>query len=214
MKLTIRAASVAVSLLMTGFLATPANAATKLMSVGDFTATPSQTLQIRPKSWNDPAFGDMGWTHHSAWGKFQATAGQTVTIKAVAANTNVHPGVTVWYRGAKDTADDSYVPDHFYAPNSSQFVSGAKDETTGTDLGNIVMKVVKFGFDKDKNKGVIDGIPGLAKKDKVAGQLVLTFKAKQTGTYMFVLGGFNPSPVDVDASVKYDVATEVTLTNP
>jgi hypothetical protein len=215
MKLTTRSIPAAISLLVTGLLfASTANAITQPMSVGDFTATPSQTLQTKATSWRDPAFGDMGWTHNSAWGKVQATAGQVITIKAVSANSNIHPGITVWYRGAADTIDDSYVADHFYPQNANLYVKGAKDETTGAALGDLVMKVVKFGFDKDRNKGVMDGIPGAGKRDKVAGQLVLTFTAKQTGTYMFVLGGFNPGPKTVDSTIKYDVVTDVTVVTP
>lgn len=215
MKLAIRSIPIAISFIIAGLVSVPAaNAATAVMAVADFTATPSQTLQTRPKSWGDSDFGDMGWTHHSTWGKVQATAGQVITIKAVAVNPNIHPGVTVWYRGEKDTVDDMYVKDHFYAQTAPMFEKGVKDETTGAVLGDLVMKVVAFGFDKDKNKGLLDGIPNAGKRDKVPGQLVLTFKAKQTGTYMFVLGGFNPGPAVVDTSLKYDVVTDVTVATP
>lgn len=212
MKLAIRSISAAISVAVAGLLSIPANAATSV-TVADFTATPSQTLQIRPKSWSDPAFGDMGWSHHSAWGKFDATAGQMVSIKAVSANPNVHPAITVWYRGDKDTVADNYVKDHFYAQSAPMFELGVTDETTGAVLGDLVMKVVKFGFDKDKNRGTIEGIPGVGKKDGVPGQYILSFKAKQTGTYMFVLGGFNPA-AKVDTTLKYDVVTDVSLTTP
>ncbi len=212
MKLAVRFISV-------GFLglvfASAASAVTSPMMVGDFMAEPSQTLQTKAKSWSDPAFGDMGWTHNSGWGKFEATAGQLITIKAVSSNRNIHPGITVWYRGDADTIDDNYVADHFYPQNSNLFVMGAKDETTGETLGNLVMKIIAFGYDKDKNTGSIEGLPASAgKKDKVPGQLILNFKAKKTGTYMFVLGGFNPGPKTVDTAIKYDVVTDVTITDP
>jgi hypothetical protein len=77
----------------------------------------------------------------------------------------------------------------------------------------MVMKVAAFGFDKDRNTGNIEGVRGAGKRDKVAAQLTLTFKAKQTGTYMFVLGGFNPA-ASVDTALKYDVVTSVSLANP
>lgn len=195
--------------------ASAASAVVSPMMVGDFIAEPGQTLQTKAKSWSDPAFGDMGWTHNSGWGKFEATAGQLITIKAVASNRNIHPGITVWYRGEADTIDDNYVADHFYPQNANLFVKGAKDETTGATLGNLVMKIAAYGFDKDKNTGIIDGLPAAAgKKDKVSGQLILNFKAKKTGTYMFVLGGFNPGPKAVDSTLMYDVLTDVTITDP
>jgi hypothetical protein len=218
MKLTIRSIPVAISLLTTGLLfASTANAITQPATVGDFIATPSQTLQTKATSWSDPAFGDAGWTHNSSWGKFTATAGQVVSIKAVSANPTIHPGISVWYRSDKDTIADTYVADHFYPQNANLFVKGAKDETTSEALGDLVMKIVKFGFDKDKNKGKLDATPGAAKRDGVAGQLVLTFTAKQTGTYMFVLGGFNPGPKVLttdELALKYDVVTSVTITTP
>jgi hypothetical protein len=192
-----------------------ASAITTPSAVGDFNAEPSQTLQTKARSWSDPAFGDMGWTHNSGWGKFEATAGQIISIRAVASNRNIHPGITVWYRGDVDTIDDNYVADHFYPQNANLFVMGAKDETTGATLGNLVMKIAAYGFDKDKNTGIIEGLPPAAgKKDKVSGQLILNFKAKKTGTYIFVLGGFNPGPRTVDTALKYDVLTDVTITDP
>lgn len=190
------------------FAAPAAYAVTSPTTIGDFDATPSQAFQIRPKSWSDPAFGDAGWTHHSQWGMFHAQAGQTVKIKAVAANPDIHPGITAWYRGAKDTAPDNYVTDHFYMQNAPQFMLGAKDETTGDAIGNIVMNVAGYGYDLDKNIRVLRlG----AKRDGVSGQFTLTFTAKNTGTYMFVLGGFNPGPGITNFSIKYDVAVDVTV---
>jgi len=189
-----------------------ANAVTFPNPIADFTATPSQVLQVRPKSWMDPAFGDMGWTHHSAWGSFHAEAGQKVTIKAVAANDALHPGVSVWYRGAKDTAPDKYVLDHFYGQDASQYKRGAVDETTQQPIGDIVMKIVAFGYDLDGQARQGEGLRG--KRDGVRGQLELSFTAKNAGEYMFVLGGVNPGKMLTDFSVKYDVQTDVTVETP
>lgn len=194
------------------FVTSIANATTAPMSVGDFNATPSQALQTKITSWRDPAFGDMGWTHSSAWGKFTATAGQEVTITAVSSNVKLHPAISVWYRGTDDTAADNYVADHFYAQNANQYVKGATDETTGAALGDIAMKIVKYGFDKDLNP--LTTFFGGGIKDTVSGTLVLKFKVKTTGSYMFVLGGFSKAVATLDSSLKYPVQTTVSITTP
>lgn len=208
MKLAIRS----LALVMGGlFVASAANATTSPMFMGDFTATPSQVLKSRMTSWNDPLFGEMGWTHHSGWGKFTAKAGQVVTIKAVSTSTTrFKPAVTVWYRGADDTAPDSYVADHFYVQNANMYVKGAKDEMTGASIGDISMKAVAFGFDKDSNKRDFMG----AKLDGVPGKLELTFMARKTGTYTFVMGGFSPAHSTLDSATLYPVQTTVTVKTP
>lgn len=167
---------------------------------------PTSVLQARPKGWRDPAFGNQGWTHSSAWGKFSAKAGQTIKIKAKVNNPDIHPGISVWHRGKDDTAPNRYVQDHFYAQNANQFVFGAKDETTGEDVGNIVMEIAYFGYDQDNNdkqvkilNGIVDGNPG---------EVELEFIADQSGAYMFVLGGFNPA-ASIDASKTYKFQTTV-----
>jgi hypothetical protein len=212
MKSAIRTVAIA---LATGgmFAASSANAVTKPSTIAAFTAEqPTQTLTTKVTSWRDPAFGDMGWTHSSGWGSFQAKKGQTVTIKAVAPNADLHPGITVWYRGPKDTAPDNYVADHFYPQNANLFVMGAKDESTGEAVGNIIMTVVKYGYDRDGNKKNVPGLGG--KKDGVAGELELKFKVTKGGTYLFVLGGFNPGPGLVGSAERLGVETTVTVTSP
>ncbi len=186
-----------------------ATAATKPSSVFEFdTVNKSSVFSVTAKGWSDPAFGDAGWTHSGGWGKVTVKKGQTVTITAIADNKSVHPGSTVWYRGADDTADDAYVNDHFYQQNANIFKSKASDDSAapGADgkpvsIGNIVMKYVTHGFDLDKNavvdeNGAADSekITALkGKKDSVPGKLTLSFKARYDGTYMFVVGGFNPN---------------------
>lgn len=151
----------------------------------------SNLYSVTAKGWSDPAFGDAGWTHNSGWGTVTAKAGQTVTITATADTKGVHPGVTVWYRDAvKDTAPDDYVVDHFYQQNANLFKAKATDETTSEVLGNIVMKYVAHGYDLDKN--TVNDTLLKGKKDSVSGKLMLSFKAPSDGTYMFVVGGFNP----------------------
>ncbi len=184
-------------------------AATIPSSINAFDNTkPSNTFTVKSKGWSDSAFGDMGWTHSSAWGTFTAKQNQNVTIKLVAADKGIHPGSTVWFRGANDTAPDNYVVDHFYPQNANFAKFGATDEGTGAKLGNIVMTYVTHGYDQDSNT--------LAKKylnpkiDKVAGQLILNFKAPYTGTYMFVVGGFNPDS-NIDNTLQYKIDTAVTV---
>lgn len=163
-------------------------------------------LSIRYKSWSDPAFGDLGWTHTSAWGSFSATQGQDVTITLLANDIGIHPGATVWYRGAEDTAADTYVPDHVYSENATQFKYGAIDEATGAAVGDIVMRHVVHGYDQDGNTLVNRKLGG--KSDKVNGRLILKFKAPYTGSYIFVLGGINPDP-NIDPTVGHYVKVKV-----
>lgn len=188
-------------------------AATKPMNMTEFSSTVTdEVFSVKSKGWRDPAFGDMGWTHSSAWGVFQAKKGQQVKIKAVAADNGMHPGITVWYRGKDDTADDSYVVDHFYPQNANFTKFGATDETAGTDLGNIVMRHVKHGYDADGNKSkkILNMSPV---SDTVPGQLELSFKAPFPGKYVFVVGGFNPDS-NIDTSQKYNIDVSVLVTKP
>jgi hypothetical protein len=208
MKSKIKFIPAAVSLVAAGLLAVPvANAATSPAKITGFAAGQTKTLQARPKGWMDPAFGDMGWTHHSTWGKFSATKGQHVTITLVSSDAKVHPAITVYHRGKADTAPNKYVVDHFYAQNTNQFKLGAKDESTGTDIGNIVMKNVHFCYDRDGNKAYA-GLNGM--RDGTAGRLVASFVAPYTGAYMFVVGGLNPGS-GVDSTKTVDISTQVAI---
>lgn len=175
-----------------GFAAVSANAATAPASVFAFdSVNKNSTFSVTAKGWSDPAFGDAGWTHNSGWGSVDVKKGQTVTITAVADNKGVHPGATVWYRDpVKDTAPDNYVIDHFYQQNASVFKNKAVDESTSTEIGNIVMKYIAHGYDLDKNS--VNDLLLKGKKDGTAGKLTLSFKAPSDGIYMFVVGGFNP----------------------
>lgn len=198
-----------------------AQAITSPATVTDFTTDGvEQTLIVHASGWSDPAFGDMGWTHRSAWAKFTAQKDQTVVIKAMSDNTDVHPGISVWYRSEKDTIDDKYVYDHFYAQMANQFKSKAVDEATQAPLGNLVMKNVAYGYDMDGNKR----LPRLhGARDGVAGEYTLKFRAPQTGTYMFVLGGVNPGKslftdgtltTLTDTAAKLPVDVSVTVSQP
>ncbi|MDD2723732.1 MAG: copper(I)-binding protein CorA [Methylovulum sp.] len=183
-------------------------AATQPAEITNFNARRTHDVfTVKSKGWSDPAFGDMGWTHFSDWGSFTAKRHQKVTIKLVSETVGIHPGVTVWFRGADDTAPDSYVVDHFYPQYANFTKFGAVDETTGESLGNIVMRVVAYGYDQDGNTKVVRRFKGI--KDNVPGQLELTFTAPARGQYQFVVGGINPD-AGVDNTPKYNIDTTVT----
>lgn len=212
MKSTIRPVSLFAAIATAGLLAaSTANAATSPSKITVFNTTkPTHTLQATAKSWRDPAFGDMGWTHASGWGLFRAKAGDIVTITADAGNPGIHPAVSVWFRGKQDTALNKYVPDHFYPQNANQYVYAAKNEQTGEALGTISMQIAAYGYDQDGNSRVLllNG-----KKDGTPGVLELSFKAKKTGVYLFVLGALNPG-AGVDVAPFNDIMTKVTVTAP
>jgi hypothetical protein len=204
------------SLLSVGLLAASTSyAATQPGSVTAFTAQLTDAvLTAKSKGWRDPAFGDMGWTHSSGWGSVKAKRGQIVNIRLVSATPGLHPAITVWSRGADDTAPDSYVVDHFYPQNANFAKFGATDESSGAAIGDIVMRHVIHRYDSDGNrvmKGAAIGMKGV--KDGVPGQLEVTFTAPRGGNYMFVVGGFNPD-AGVDEKIKHDINTTVTVTTP
>lgn len=209
----------AVALAIAGLCATSAAYAVTIPnSIGDFDTTPSQVLQATAKGWSDPAFGGTGWTHRSAWGSFHAQKGQIITIKAVAPTPDFHPGVSVWFRPAQDTAPDNYVGDHFYAQNAPVIVLGATDPSTNAPIGDIFLVNPKYAFDGDgKPAGwgsdYLKGV-GHKLKDGVAGQLVMKYTAPRTGAYIFVLGGVNPGPSITAFTTKYDIQTDVMIENP
>jgi Copper(I)-binding protein CorA len=104
---------------------------------------------IKRAAWRDPLFGNEGWTHSSDWGKFTAKKGQIIKITLATAVQGLHPGISVWFRGTADTAPDNYIADHFYPQNQSIIEKGAKDESSGKVIGNIVMQIVDHAFDND-----------------------------------------------------------------
>lgn len=186
-------------------LSVAANAATKPSRIVNFSTGGSSTFSVKSTSWRDAAFGNMGWTHNSDWGAFTASAGQTKTITLVSRVAGFHPGVTVWSRGTDDTAPDNYVVDHFYPQGGNTVEFGARDETTNKVIGNISMQIASFGYDQDGHT-MKPGLNGLT--DKVSGQMTLTFRAPKAGSYIFVVGGFNPSAA-VSKTAKHTVAVTV-----
>jgi len=214
MKQNLRTTALAIVLGGTALWAAPAavQAATQPATIAQFSAEqPTHTLNVRYKSWRDPAFGDMGWTHFSDWGSFQGTAGQTATLTLVSSNPDLHPGVTVWARCKADTAPDTYVTDHFYAQNAQQFELGAVDESTGQTVGNIVMQIKNYGYDLDgvAKASKVVGLHGV--KDGVPGRLVRTFPIGRTCNYLFVVGGIAPGAGASDSTARYPVDVTLSL---
>lgn len=166
----------------------------------------TDNFSVRAKGWSDPAFGDLGWVHSSDWGFFTANAGQWVKITLKSNEAGMHPGATVYYRGANDTAPDTYVPDVALTQNATMAKWGASDDATGLPLGDIVMQYVTHAYDADNNTANNPLFRG--KKDGKSGLLTLSFKAPYTGTYMFVGGGYNPAPT-VDVSVAHTLKVTV-----
>ncbi|WP_140396780.1 copper(I)-binding protein CorA [Crenothrix polyspora] len=212
-----------VALAIVSFSLSSAYAATKPAGIAVFALPtgPAKTFSVKKSSWRDPAFGDMGWSHSSSWGKITTKMQNvTVTIKMVAKTAGLHPGITVWYRGKDDTAPDTYVADHFYPQNANVYESGAKDETTNKDLGTIAMKVVAYGYDGDGHKDyglnddgskILTPPEGMkAIKDKISGTVTLSFKAVKAGTYMFAVGGFNPA-AGVNGAINHNIVTTLSI---
>jgi len=198
------------------FAASASFAATKPRAAGITTFSRDKTthvFQVRPRGWSDPAFGLQGWTHHSDWGQVWARRGDTVTIKLTTATIGLNPGATVWFRGRADTAPDNYVPDHFYHQLGDNIKIGAISEETNADLGNIIMRYVAHGYDKDGNELNITLFNPI--EDNIPGNLVLTFEAKRTGFYQFVASGINPNlDAGIDPRIRYGLNVEVTVTRP
>lgn len=203
------------------------------------TVLTTAVFTAKSQSWSNPAFGDMGWTHHSGWGFVTANQGQTVTITTTSEVKGIHPGSTVWYRGATDLAGGvkpitavkaipatnttpavaavlgvsgsapyDYVLDHFYIQNGNMSKIGAMTEDEpAVSIGNLVMKYVIHGYDADSN--TVNDVDLKPKKDGVPGKLTLSFKAAKTGTYMFVVGGFNPDANITDNAALNNIKVSV-----
>ncbi|CAK0761764.1 Cu_bind_CorA domain-containing protein [Gammaproteobacteria bacterium] len=200
------------ALMASGLLSATGYAATMPESITSFNDNAGPSIfSVKSKSWRDPAFGNLGWTHHSQWGSIKASKGQIITIRIVSQVNGIHPGCSVWRRGTLDTAPNRYVQDHFYPQRDGVYKIGATDESTGAELGNIIMPIVVYGYDLDGNTKSIPALNAL--HDGVPGKLVLKFKAPATALYQFVVGGFNPD-TGVDNTVKHNVEVKVMVTGP
>jgi hypothetical protein len=186
------------------------HATTQASTVFNFSPAKSvDTFSVRASGWSDPKFGDLGWVHSSDWGTFNANKGQVVTITMASTEAGFHPGSTVYFRGANDTADDSYIPDVALTQTATMAKWGAANDDTGEPLGDIVMQYITHGYDGDKTVGA----PALTFKkinDGVSGKLVLKFKAPQTGLYEFVTGGYKPAPF-VNTKIAHMVKVTVNV---
>ena len=101
-----------------------------------------------------------------------------------------------------------YVLDHFYVQNGNMSKIGAMTEDEpAVKIGNLVMKYVIHGYDVDGN--TVNDPDLKPKKDGVKGKLSLSFKAAKTGTYMFVVGGFNPDTNITDHAALNNIAVSV-----
>jgi hypothetical protein len=171
-------------------------------------ANTTDTFSVRAKGWSDPAFGDLGWVHSSDWGRFNAVEGQTVVINMAAKTPGLHPGATVYYRGSTDTAEDNFIPDVALTQNATMAKWGASNDDTGEPLGDIVMKYVTHGYDADNNTAKTKMFIPIS--DGKSGTLKISFKAPYTGTYMFVVGGYNPAPT-VANGIAHNVRVSVNV---
>ncbi|SJM90463.1 copper(I)-binding protein CorA [Crenothrix polyspora] len=172
----------------------------------------TDNFEVRASGWSDPKFGDLGWVHSSDWGTFNAVKGQVVTITMTSSETGFHPGSTVYFRGADDTADNSYIPDVALTQTATMAKWGASNDDTGEPLGDIVMKYITHGYDGDGAVADVAGdlITNTFKKinDGVPGKLVIKFKAPFTGLYEFVSGGYKPAPT-INKAIKHIVKVKV-----
>ncbi|MEY2699369.1 MAG: Copper-repressible polypeptide [Pseudomonadota bacterium] len=215
------AGAVAAAMLLSG----NATAATTIDSVSsNFTLGKPVThpLGVQPSSWYNSAFGDMGWTHFSKWGKVTLQAGRTYQITLVSGDKKMHPGVSVWYRytGAA-YAPVNYVTNHSYLQFGSLEAKNQIDETTQKNVKTIKLEAVINGFDKDRDPATTDAADANPKKnvafpsmasfngvsDGVPGTLVMKFKAMKTGTYQFVYGATSPDDNAATAKVAATATT-------
>jgi hypothetical protein len=186
------------------------HATTQASSVFHFTPSANtDVFNVRASGWSDPKFGDLGWVHSSDWGTFNANKGQMVTITMVAETVGFHPGCTVYFRGANDTADDSYIPDVALTQTATMAKWGASNDDTGEPLGDIVMQYITHGYDGDKVPNTVSSIFKRIKDGK-SGRLVLKFKAPYTGLYEFVTSGIKPAPF-VNNKVGHKVKVTVNV---
>ncbi len=185
------------------------HATTQASSVFNFTPSANtDNFSVRASGWSDPKFGDLGWVHSSDWGTFHANKGQMVTITMVSAEAGFHPGSSVYFRGANDTAEDIYIPDVALTQTATMAKWGAANDDTGEPLGDIVMQYITHGYDGDKTAGASPTFKKI--NDGVSGKLVLKFKAPYTGLYEFVTGGYKPAPF-INTKVAHMVKVSVAV---
>lgn len=169
----------------------------------------SINLEVKLKSWYDPTppANTQAWTHTGAWGVFVANEGDNILITAKASDPRLHPGISVFRIGANNTAQFKYVPDHLFTQNKDWINVGAIDDTTNKPVGDIRMRIEKFGYDADNNDASLTELNPIT--DGEEGTLKLEFKVSKSGLYKFYVGGINPGP-DL-GTTPVPVATSVML---
>jgi hypothetical protein len=196
--------SVAVGL----FFANPLQAATALNPSGTFFFDKDNTtadMAVRAYSWYNLSMGYLGWTHHSNWGFVKLKKGKPVTISLTTEVGGLHPAITVWYRaGAKNPKMLPYVNAHKYKQFGDIYEPNAEAtdaENNPVKVGNIVMKFITNGFDRD---GMGDTLPAEYDQSQLyrvmdgePGTLAITFTPPENGWYQFVVGAVNP---DIDSA--------------
>lgn len=151
-------------------------------------------LDVKGKSWYDPTppQSGKGWTHNAKWGVFVANEGDNIVITVKSSNPRLHPGISVWRVGPGNSAPFKYVPDHLFFQTVDWINDGAIDDTANKAVGNIRMKIEKFGYDADNNDASLTELNPIS--DGEEGTLKLEFKVSKSGIYKFVVGGINPGP--------------------
>lgn len=178
--------------------ATQADAATPIDAalIGEFQLNVPQTAPVQASAWFKSAFGNAGWTHFSKWGYIKLKAGQKVNVSVQSNVAGLHPGITCWNekQGGK-YAPLNYFTGHSYIQFNDVIVSNTTDETSGAKVGNFQMLLAANGYDRDgmTQTASIPANPSLNPiQDGVPGLVTVSFRAKQKGVYMCVVGGINP----------------------
>lgn len=132
---------------------------------------------------------------------FAVSKGKYVLITAVAKKAGFHPGITVWFRG-KSTSDD-YEANENYLQNTHFKVS---QKSTGT----VLLRIVDYGYDKNKNAQKPAGLNGKNDIDRVKGKVSVKFIAPYEGIYLFAVGGLSPdAAAKLSKTTAYEVRTSI-----
>jgi hypothetical protein len=190
------------------FFANHLQAATALSTSGTYFFDKNNTsadMAVRAYSWYNLSMGYLGWTHHSNWGFVKLKKGKPVTIALTTEVSGLHPAITVWFRaGAKNAKKLAYMNAHKYKQFGDIYEPNAEatdEENNPVKVGNIIMKFVTNGFDRD---GMGDILPAEYDQsqlyrvmDGAPGALTVTFTPPENGWYQFAVGAINP---DIDST--------------
>lgn len=180
---------------ITLFSATSAEAATPIDTslIGEFQFNVPQTAPVQASGWYNDNFGAAGWTHFSKWGYIRLKAGQKAKVSVQSSRAGLHPGVSCWHeaQGGK-YAPLNYFTGHSYIQFNDVIVNNTTDEMSGAKVGNFRMLLAANGYDSDGMTTVSKNLSLNPVQDGVPGLVELSFRAKQKGVYMCVVGGINP----------------------